>query len=98
MAALRIDQDELACDDPLLFRELQALCTLCRSKERCVLDLTQEGDKPENRKWREYCLNATTLNALGALQNCARATQYLRTPRSTGYVANERLAPDKPSR
>ena len=98
MAALRIDQDELACDDPLLFRELQALCTLCRSKERCVLDLTQEGDKPENRKWREYCLNATTLNALVALQNCARATQYLRTPRSTGYVANERLAPDKPSR
>jgi hypothetical protein len=32
----------------------------------------------------EYCLNATTLNALGAVQNCARAAQYLRTPRSTG--------------
>jgi len=73
----------------LLFRELQARCTLCRSKERCVLDLAQECDEPGNREWREYCLNATTLNALGAVQNCARAAQYLRTPRSTGYLANE---------
>jgi hypothetical protein len=37
MAALQVDRDELVSDDPLLFRELQALCTLCRSKERCVL-------------------------------------------------------------
>ncbi|HJZ29926.1 MAG TPA: hypothetical protein VKF35_02430 [Hyphomicrobiaceae bacterium] len=89
MAALQIDRDELASNDPLLFRELQALCTLCRSKERCVLDLAQECDEPGNQGWREYCLNATTLNALGAVENCARAAQYLRTPRSTGYVATE---------
>jgi hypothetical protein len=89
MAALRIDRDELASDDPLLFRELQALCTLCGSKERCVLDLAQECDESGNRGWLEYCLNATTLNALGAVQNCARAAQYLRTPRSTGYLASE---------
>jgi len=82
-------RDELASNDPLLFRELQALCTLCRSKERCVLDLAQECDEPGNQGWREYCLNATTLNALGAVENCARAAQYLRTPRSTGYVATE---------
>jgi hypothetical protein len=63
--------------------------TLCRSKERCVLDLAQECDELANPVWREYCPNATTLNALGALQNCARARQYLRTPRSTGYLANE---------
>jgi hypothetical protein len=88
MALLRVDRDELASDDPLLFRELQALCALCRSKERCVSDLAQECE-PGNREWREYCLNATTLNALGAVQNCARATQYLRTPRSTGYLARE---------
>ena len=44
MDALHIDRDELASDDPLLFGELQALCTLCRSKERCVLDLAREGD------------------------------------------------------
>ena len=86
MAALQIDRDELASDDPLLFRELQALCTLCRSKERCV---AQECDEPRDREWREYCLNATTLNALGAVQNCARAAQYLRTPRSTRYLASK---------
>ena len=40
MAALQVDRDELASNDPLLFRELQARCTLCRSKERCVLDLS----------------------------------------------------------
>ena len=88
-SALQIDRDELASNDPLLFRELQALCTLCRSKERCVLDLAQECDGPGNQDWREYCLNATTLNALGAVQNCARAAQYLRMSRSTGYLANE---------
>jgi hypothetical protein len=89
MAALQVDRDEVTSNDPLLFRELQALCTLCRSKERCVLDLAQECDEPGKREWREYCLNATTLNALGAVQNCARAAQYLRTPRSTGYLASE---------
>ena len=89
MAALQVDRDELASDDPLLFRELQGLCTLCRSKERCVLDLAQECVELANPAWREYCPNATTLNALGAVQNCARARQYLRTPRSTGYLANE---------
>ena len=89
MAALQVDRNELASNDPLLFRELQARCTLCRSKERCVLDLAQECGEPGNREWREYCLNATTLNALGAVQNCARAAQYLRTPRSTGYLADE---------
>jgi hypothetical protein len=89
MAALQIDRDELASNDPLLFRELQAVCTLCRSKERCVLDLARECDEPGNQGWREYCLNATTLNALGAVENCARAAQYLRTPRSTSYLASK---------
>jgi hypothetical protein len=90
MAAMQIDRDELASDDPLLFGELQALCTLCRSKERCVLDLDQEGsNKAGKRDWREYCLNATTLNALGAVQNCARARLCLRTPRSTGHLQDQ---------
>src|SRR5262245_39047802 len=86
MVALQVDRDELANDDPLLFREVQALCTLCRSTERCVFDRAQECDEPGNRGWREYCLNATTLDALGAVQNCARARQYLRTPHSTGHL------------
>jgi hypothetical protein len=89
MAALQIDRDELASDDPLLFRELQALCTLCRSKERCVLDFAQESEGAGNQTWSEYCPNDATLNALAALQNCPRAAQYLRKPRSTGFLASE---------
>ena len=86
MAALQIDRDELASDDSLLFRELQGLCTLCRSKERCVLDLAQARDQPGNPGWREYCPNAATLNVLGAVQNCSRAARHLKTPYSTGHL------------
>jgi hypothetical protein len=86
MAALQIDRDELASDDPLLFRELQGLCTLCRSKERCVLDLAQEHDQLGNPGWREYCPNAATLNVLGAVQNCSHAARHLKTPHSTGHL------------
>jgi hypothetical protein len=89
MAALQIDRDELASDDPLLFRELQGLCALCRDKERCVLEFAQESDGTGNQSWREYCPNDATLNALAAVQNCPRAAQYLRRPRSTGHLANQ---------
>jgi hypothetical protein len=88
MAALRIERDELASDDPLLFRELQGLCALCRSKERCVLDLAHERDELANPAWREYCPNAATLNALGAVQNCSWAARHLKTPHSTGHLGN----------
>jgi hypothetical protein len=88
MTLLQIDRDELASDDPLLFRELQGLCTLCRSKERCVQDLARECDEPGRQGWREYCPNATTLNSLGAVQNCSWAARHLKTPRSTGYLVS----------
>jgi hypothetical protein len=88
MAALQVDRDELASDDPLLFRELQGLCTLCRSKERCVLDLAQESDQSGHPGWREYCPNAATLNALGAVQNCSWAARHLKAPHSTGYLGS----------
>jgi hypothetical protein len=88
MALLQVDRDELASNDPLLFRELQALCTLCSSKERCVLDLAQEGEELANPAWREYCPNAATLNALGAAQNCSWAARHLKTPHSTGHLGS----------
>jgi hypothetical protein len=68
MAGLRIDSEELATDDPLLFRELQGLCTLCRSIAQCVRDLAHEGDAASGQDWHEYCLNAATLNAFGAVE------------------------------
>jgi hypothetical protein len=88
LAVLQVDRDALASDDPLLFRELQGLCTLCRSKERCARDLAREGDEAARQDWREYCPNATTLNALGAVQNCSWAARHLKTPHSTGYLAS----------
>jgi hypothetical protein len=87
MAVLQIDRNGLASADPLLFRELQGVCTLCRSKERCVRDFAQECDDAGRQDWREYCPNAPTLNVLGAVQNCSRAAQHLKTPDSTGYLA-----------
>lgn len=79
MERLQIDRDELAKDDPLLFRELQGLCTLCRSKEQCARDLAADFD---DMGWEEYCPNATTLNN----RSCAElqlAAQHLKRPRST---------------
>ena len=81
MAALQVDRGELAADDPLLFRELQGRCTLCRSKETCVEDLAIGFDDAGWDRWRGYCVNATTLTTLGATQNCGRAAQHLKKPR-----------------
>jgi len=73
MEKLHVDWHELARDDPLLFRELQGICTLCRSKEQCVHDLAADFDDIGWENWQDYCPNARTLNALGALQNCSLA-------------------------
>ena len=69
-SALQIDRDELASNDPLLFRELRGLCTLCRSKERCVLDLAQEGDEPGNQGWRPQCHDAERSRRRAKLRAC----------------------------
>jgi hypothetical protein len=87
MDELRIDRDQLASDDPLLFRELQGRCSLCRSKEQCVQELgvrdfAVDQTNIGRESWEVYCPNARTLSILGALQNCARAAQYLSWPRS----------------
>ena len=86
MTLLQIDRDELARDEPLLLRELQGLCTLCGSKADCVRDLDRECKTGEPQDWREYCPNAATLNALGALQNCPRARQYLKAPHASKLI------------
>src|SRR6266567_2914294 len=84
MDRLQIDWDQLANDDPLLFRELQGRCALCRSKEECVGTLAQGFDDPRWDRWRQYCPISTMLTVLGAVQNCGRAAQHLKMPRSIG--------------
>jgi hypothetical protein len=80
MERLQIDRDELAQDDPLLFRELQGRCTLCPSQGQCARDLATDV---EDIGWEKYCPNAGVLNTLGALQNCGWAAQHLKRPHST---------------
>jgi hypothetical protein len=80
LALLRIDRDELAREEPLLAFEFQGRCALCRSKKECIADLDREERTGEPQDWREYCPNAAMLNALGAVQNCPRAAQYLKVP------------------
>ena|ERR1700686_572639 len=82
MDMFQIDRNELAKDDPLLFREFQGLCALCPSKKECLRDLTHEFDDARWEKWRAYCPNSAKLIMLGALQNCAHAAQHLKMPRS----------------
>jgi len=75
MALIQIDRAELAEADPLLFCELQGICTLCRSKNRCIAELDKPGADDPNR-WHAYCPNAAALAALGTEQNCGLAGSY----------------------
>jgi len=73
MALNHVDRAEVEENDPLLFYELQGFCTLCPSKEKCVVDLANDTRDDSSKEGREYCPNATTLVALEMQQNCTLA-------------------------
>lgn len=73
MACLHIDRAELARTDPATLRDMQRLCSLCRSRGRCARDLADEDADPTWQEWRDYCPNSTTLTILGTMQDCQRA-------------------------
>jgi len=79
MAALHLDPKELAGSEPELFRDLQRLCTSCRSPMRCAQELAQEfarnPSEPASNEWRDYCPDGTTLNMLSTLQSCSLANR-----------------------
>jgi hypothetical protein len=83
MELLQIDRSELAKRDPLLFYELQGRCALCRSKEECVQDQTQEFDDARWDRWIEYCPNSIVLTTLGAAENCPLAAQHFKMTRDS---------------
>jgi hypothetical protein len=60
LAALRLDEHELARSNPDVLRDLQRVCTLCAAKGRCEHDL---ADKPSDPVWQTYCPNAQTVAA-----------------------------------
>jgi hypothetical protein len=57
MTVLDIDPGELDHADLLLFREMQGLCTLCRHKAECMLDIEQH----DTVSWKAYYPDAATL-------------------------------------
>jgi hypothetical protein len=64
MAALNLDPKEVCEIAPQTFRELQQLCSLCKSRGRCLQDLTRTSS---SATWKDYCPNVETLMALNAL-------------------------------
>jgi hypothetical protein len=61
--ALHLDAKAIATSEPATMRDLQRLCSKCPSKRRCRHDLLLCPDDPV---WRQYCLNADTLDDLKA--------------------------------
>ena len=83
MKFYQIDRAYLSDIDPLLFRELQAVCVLCPSKEQCVAD-NLNGSTSEAS--RAYCPNARSLTAL------SEQTQKIALPHESG---GRRLGPQQ---
>jgi uncharacterized protein YjiS (DUF1127 family) len=61
LEALHLDAATIQRDEPLIMRDLERVCMTCGSKRRCVRDFIRF---PDDAAWREYCPNATTLDAL----------------------------------
>jgi hypothetical protein len=76
MDVLQIDHSTLAQDEPLLYRELQGVCTLCPNKRDCAFDLTGGFDGTRWDEWWLYCPNSAMLTTIGALQKCRHPPHY----------------------
>src|ERR1700694_3158486 len=75
LAGLHLEPSALARSEPATFRDVQRVCAMCGFKYRCARDLAVEALDPAWQEWRDYCPNATTLSALGALHICSEARQ-----------------------
>jgi hypothetical protein len=62
MAALHLDQVEVAQSQPTVARDMRKTCSLCGDKGRCERDLDKAAISPS---WQRYCPNSTTLVSLG---------------------------------
>jgi hypothetical protein len=76
MDVLQIDHSKLARDEPLLYRELQGVCTLCPNKRNCSFDLAGGFDGMRWDEWWLYCPNSAMLTTIGALQKCRHPPHY----------------------
>lgn len=69
LAALDLDQGEIARTEPGMLRDLQRACTMCASHRRCARDFARD---PATPGWKDYCPNAATLMALDAMPWASR--------------------------
>jgi hypothetical protein len=83
MDILQVDRSDLARDDPLLFREFQGVCALCRSKKECSQDLAYGFDDARRNRWWLYCPNSAMLATIGAVD---AATQSIAPHRARGMA------------
>jgi hypothetical protein len=91
MAMLQIDRSKLMQDEPLLYRELQGVCTLCPNKLDCSFDLASGFDGIRWDEWWLYCPNSAMLTTIGALQKCGQSPRYV----TTSEFSHLRFAEDK---
>jgi hypothetical protein len=73
MAGIGLGARTLTRSDPAALRDLERVCAMCGFKYRCARDLAVQALDPTWQQWRDYCPNATTLSALGALEACSEA-------------------------
>lgn len=62
LEALGIDVEDLERTQPLMVRDMQRVCAMCRDKPHCHSDLAA-GTAAEH--YKEYCPNAPTIDVLG---------------------------------
>ena len=58
LEACGLNAKDLARTAPAELRDMERLCTTCRSKGRCARDLAAD---PADPVWRQYCPNEPTL-------------------------------------
>jgi hypothetical protein len=85
LGLLGIDQAALARSQPLVMRDMERVCALCRHKRQCDRDLAS-GSSAEH--FEEYCLNAPALGLPGREASKYRKT----TPCKEGVDGSRRVA------
>jgi hypothetical protein len=76
---VQIDRAKLM-DEPLLYRELQGVCTLCPNRQECSLapPCRRRVRHPQVRRVVAVLPKLRKLTTIGALQNCGKTPQYTR--------------------
>lgn len=69
MAALDLDQTEVARTYGRVFQDLQRVCATCQHHRHCTRDLARDSAIPA---WKDYCPNAPTLMVLDVLPWASR--------------------------